>query len=177
MTQPPPADTALTGPPQDWRGGGWRRYLFPGLWLAYLLQTASGVAEFSRGWLAGLGYALLVAFGVAYLATLGIAWGNNRRWFWVGYLSMLATCAVEVGLARNTAFVMLIFLTVLTVAQFGRYTVPVVALYTAIAVFLPAMIPSWHQDIQLEWAVTIPLVGLAMYGFFGIIRTNIALAA
>ena len=176
MTQPPPDRSTLTGHPPGWQGG-WRRYLFPGLWLAYLMNTAGGVSTYSHGWLAGIGYALLVVFGFAYLATLAVAWSNRRRLFWAGYVGMLAICLIEVGLARDTAFVMLIFLTVLTVGQLRTYALPVVALYTAIAVFLPAMVPSWHTGVRGEWAVTIPLVGLAMYGFFNIIRTNVALAA
>ncbi len=175
MTRPPLSDPAFTGPPREWQGG-WRRYVFPGLWLAYLMQTAGGVADFSHGLLAGVGYALIVVFAAAYLMTLSVAWNGRNRSFWIGYFAMVAMCAVEVTLARNTAFVMLIFITVLTVGRLSSSAWPAVVLYTAIAVFLPALVPSWHQDIQLEWAVTIPLVALAMWGFFGIVRTNIALA-
>jgi two-component system sensor histidine kinase DesK len=41
-----------------------------------------------------------------------------------------------------------------------------------LAMFLPPLIPSWHAPVDVDAAVTIGLVGLAMYGFFEIIRAN-----
>jgi two-component system sensor histidine kinase DesK len=43
--------------------------------------------------------------------------------------------------------------------------------------FIPPLIPSWHTGVYTGMMITIPLVSLAMWGFFGIIESNIELAA
>ncbi|HEU5265771.1 MAG TPA: hypothetical protein VFU35_03680, partial [Jatrophihabitans sp.] len=49
---------------------GWQRYVFPSVWLVYLAQTVSGVHEHSSGAAAVVGYLIVVAFAVGYLAAL-----------------------------------------------------------------------------------------------------------
>src|SRR5262249_35436833 len=75
------------------------------------------------------------------------------------------------------AFVMLIFLTSVTMGMIRNVPWLIVGVLTTVAVFVPALIPSWHTGIQTDWLVTIPLVAVAMWGFFGLMRTNIALPA
>jgi two-component system, NarL family, sensor histidine kinase DesK len=159
------------------RRGGWRRYLFPGLWLVYLVQTASGVARHSAGWEAAVGYLVVAVFSALYLVTLAAAWSARVVRFWALYLSMFVLCAVETYFAHEDAFVMLVFITALTVGRVRRYSVPIVVALTAAAGFGPTLVRSWHVGVQVQWLITLPLVGLAMWGFFGIIQSNVALAA
>ncbi len=158
------------------RPGAWRRYIFPGIWLVYLLDTASGVGAYSHGWAAAVGYLLLPVFAVIYLVTLAVAWGGSLRRFWVGYAVMVLITAAETVFAHAHAFVMLVFLAVLTMTRARRYAFPIIAGFTLAAGFLPAAIRPWHTGVQGQWLIEIPLVGLAMWGFFGIIESNIALA-
>ncbi|MBO0869255.1 MAG: sensor histidine kinase, partial [Micromonosporaceae bacterium] len=182
MSSPPLTGMQLAGaPPNGARPGGpprgWRRYLFPGVWLAYLMQVVGSVHDYSHGGWGVVGYTVLVLFAAAYLCALATMWSGRRTWFWVTYAGMLAAYAVEAPLARQSSSVLLIFLTVLTIGAVRRYAVPVVAGYVAVAVFLPPLVPGWHSGVDAEWAITIPLVAMAMFGFFEIIKANQALAA
>ena len=63
--------------------GGWRRVVFPGVFLLYLLQTAAGVADHNDGAVEVVGYLVLVAFCVAYLVALprcSPAGGTGSGW-------------------------------------------------------------------------------------------------
>ena len=165
-----------TAEEQGRRWRGWRRYVFPGIWLIYLTQTASGVSKHSSGWAEIVGYAIIAAFCVAYVQALPAAWSGNSRRFWVLYVTMVALMGVETIFAHEDALVMCVYIAVLTVGGFGRYAWAGIAVLTAIAAFLPAAVPSWHAGIDGAMAFTVPLVALAMWGFFGLIRTNVALA-
>ena len=48
---------------------GWRRTVFPGIFLVYLLQVGGAVANDSSGAAAAAGYVILAAFCVCYLPT------------------------------------------------------------------------------------------------------------
>jgi two-component system sensor histidine kinase DesK len=180
------------GPSQPWRPWGWdigtptadaqrrkwwawRRYVFPGLWLIYLSQTARGVSKHSSGWAEIVGYAIIAAFCLAYVQALPAAWSGNSRRFWALYVTMVVLTGVETIFAHEDALVMCIYIAVLTVGGFGRYAWVGIAVLTATAVFVPTAVPSWHAGVDGAMAFTVPLVALAMWGFFGVIRTNVAL--
>jgi two-component system, NarL family, sensor histidine kinase DesK len=172
MTRPSPAGPAPTRPPT-----GWRRYLFPSVWLAYLVQIVGDAHTYASGEWAIVGYAVVALFAGVYAVSLSALWSGRRARFWVGYAVLLAAYAIEVPIARNSAAVMLIFVTVLTVGAIRRYAIPIIAAYAVVAVGLPALVPGWHRGLDFQWAITLPLVGLAMFAFFEIIKANSALAA
>ncbi len=174
----PPAGAPPTPPARGvrpWAASGWRRYLFPGLWLGYLVQTGTGVHRYQSGWTAVLGYAVILGFAACYLAALSIQWGTRPSRFHGPYVVMMVLFLLETALARQEAFVMCIFITVLTVAHYRRRGVPIIVALTAIASFGPLLVPSWHARPDASWLFTIPLVALAMWGFFGVIQSNAAL--
>jgi two-component system sensor histidine kinase DesK len=177
MIEAPPAAPPRPDLPGVRRPGGWRRLLFPGLWLVYLAQTATGVHTHAHGFAAVLGYTILPVFALLYLVSLSVGWRCRAAQFWGLYVSMVVLWAVETVFAHEDAFVMLVFLTALAMGRIRRYAVPIVAGYTLAATFGPTLVPSWHAGAQYTWLVTLPLVALAMWGFFGIIETNVALAA
>ncbi len=154
----------------------WRRVIFPAIWLIYLSQTAHGVSQHSSGWAQAAGYAVLVAFCVCYLLALPFIWAGQRRRFWVVYTAALALVAIETAFAHEDAFVMLTFVAVLTVGALGARAMPVLALFILVAVAVPPAVPSWHAGLDFTPLITITLVGLAMYSFFGLIRSNQELA-
>jgi two-component system sensor histidine kinase DesK len=167
------ADTARN----RWRHSerNWRRWVFPSFWLVYLGQTLAGIGKHSDGLVSLAGILILVAFCVAYLAALPLGWQNNQRrliWFIVG---MVALTAVEAVIAHEDAFVMCVFIGVLCMAGLGRWAFPTMGALTVITVVTPTLIPSWHAGADWDMAVTIPLVAFAMFGFFALIRNNVAL--
>jgi two-component system sensor histidine kinase DesK len=158
-----------------WRHG-WRRFVFPGFWLIYLGQTVHGVSVHSSGAAAVAGYAIIIAYCWCYLQALPAAWAGNQRRFWMLYGAMVALFVATIPLAHEDAFVMCVYIAVLSVGVLGKYAWVVIGVLAAVATFLPPAIHSWHATFDLTMALTIPLVALAMYGFFGLVRTNQALA-
>ena len=155
----------------------WRQLVFPAVFLVYLAQTGSGVLGHSHGLGSVAGLLLLVAFCACYL--LAMIAGRNRanpRRFWMYYAAMLACTAAEIPLAHEDAFVMLIYVSVLTVAASWFKAIPIVLGYMLIAAFLPDRIPSWHAPDNWNTAAAIGIVSLAMFGFFTVLRSNAALA-
>jgi two-component system sensor histidine kinase DesK len=167
---------SMFGAEPNARGEDWRILLFPGIWLIYLLQTAGGVADHSRGAVAVLGYVGIGVFGAAYLLAIRAA-RNDRvrywRWFWL----MVAVAVLEIPIAHEDAFVMCVFITVLIMANFafgghGRGALLAIVGMTVFATFLPAAIPAWDADPDWAMLLTLPLVSLAMFGFFTILKAN-----
>ncbi len=167
---------SMFGADPDPQSPGWRILLFPGIWLIYLLQTAGGVADHSSGAVAVIGYAGILVFAASYLLAIRAARHDRvRYWRWFGL--MIAMAILEIPIAHEDAFVMCVFIAVLIMAGFafaghGRGAILAIVAMTAFATFLPAAIPAW--DAEPDWAMllTLPLVSLAMFGFFTILKAN-----
>jgi len=171
-----PSDAAWLDNQRRW-AQGWRRVIFPGIFLLYLIQTAGGIDQHSSGWSLVVGYGVLAAFCVCYLVALQTMWDVERsNGLWKIAAAMVILCAIETFFAHEDAFVMVVYIVVLSVAVLNERSLPVVVVLTALVVLVPAAIPSWHAGIDTTSAFTIPLLALAMYGFFGVIRGNRALS-
>ena len=174
---------ALGGPLGVQRGGraGLLRYVFPGLWLVYLAQVVSGVDKHSRGWAAVAGYLIIAAFVVVYLAALPAAWTNNRRRSWGLWVLAWLLFAAELPFAHEDATAFCTYIAVLTVAIIGlshrERLFPLLATLAIATTFGPLVVPSWHAPAQYGNGLAVILVGMAMFGFFSIIRSNAELAA
>ena len=174
-----PADAAWVASQRKWTRG-WRGVVFPGIFLVYLIQVVAGVAQYSRGIAAVTGYCIVGVFCVCYLFTLPESWQGASRLFWPLYGTLVVLAALELPFARADAFTMFVFIVVLTVARFGGRAAPIVVVLALIAVFAPLAFPSWHDNLASSvdngTAIAIPMVALAMFGFFNVIRGNRALA-
>ena len=174
---------ALGGPMGVQRRGraGLMRYVFPGLWLVYLGQTVSGVNKHSHGAAAAAGYTIIGAFVVCYLVALPAAWTDNRRRSWALYIIAWLLFVAELPFAHEDATVFCIYIAVLTVALIGlsnrERLFPMLAVLAIAATFGPQIVPSWHAGAQYGNGLAVILVGMAMFGFFSIIRSNAELAA
>lgn len=158
-------------------GGGWRRYFFPAFWLVYLGQTVAGVAHHSHGAAALAGYLIVVAFAACYLVALPMGWSHESVAFWLLYGCGFALMVAETFFARRDALVFCVYLAVLTVATRRRLAVPLTVLMSVGVGLVPLLIPSWGHSIDWGTALSVLLVSLAMFGFFKIVQSNIALAA
>jgi two-component system sensor histidine kinase DesK len=167
-------------PGRDERGmwmRGWWKLIFPAVFLVNLLQTVNALERYSSGFAVAAGYVVLVAFCVVYLAAIPFTWGGERKLFWWLYTVLLVLFAVEIPLAHEGASVMLIFVVILTVSSLGLRAVPVVGVYVVLATVGPSLVPGWDVGLDTNSAVTIPVVALAMFGFFGVVQANRALTA
>jgi len=159
---------------------GWRRFVLPTAFLVYLLYVAQSVADNNEGAAAIVGYAILLAFALAYL--LFIAWGpraGSAR-FWILYGICFALFIAEVPFARAAAFVMCLYITALTVTRIGARAVPIVLALAVAALVVPSVVPSWHDDLGTTWGtvtpVAIPVVALVSFAVVQVFESNRELA-
>ncbi|MGH8960984.1 MAG: sensor histidine kinase [Jatrophihabitantaceae bacterium] len=156
--------------------GGWRRWAFPGLWLIYLIQTAGGVHDHSSGVAAVVGYVIIGAFAVCYLAAIASGWEQRTRRFWWLYGATFVLTGVETIFAHADAFVFFVYIAVLTVAAMRRWAVPVIVAMALVTLLASRIVPEWGHGLNYGGALSVALVGLAMYGFFAVIQSNVELA-
>jgi two-component system sensor histidine kinase DesK len=153
----------------------WRQLVFPAVFLVYLAQTVGGVFKHSSGAGLVIGVLLVPIFCGCYLAAMVAGRNDSRpRWFRGWYAGMLAVTAVEAIFAHQDAFVMLVYVSVLTIAAGWLRGIPIIAGYCVIAAFAPRVI--WGDDVDLSTPGAIAIVSLAMYAFFAVLRSNAALA-
>jgi two-component system sensor histidine kinase DesK len=96
---------------------GWRRFVLPTVFLVYLGYVAQSVANNNDGSAAFAGYAILVAFAVAYfLLVAGGPDGSSTR-FWTLYGICFGLFVAEVPFARAAAFVMCLYLAAMSVVR------------------------------------------------------------
>jgi two-component system sensor histidine kinase DesK len=162
---------------RHWSGGGWRRFFFPAFWLVYLGQAVDGVAHHSHGAAAVAGYLLVVAFAATYLAALPMGWGRETRTFWLLFGAAFVITVVETAFARGDALVFCVYLAVLAISTRRRFALPLVLTMAVATAFLPRVLPGWGGKVDWNTALAVVLVALAMYGFFRVVQSNIALAA
>ncbi|MGA3218334.1 MAG: sensor histidine kinase [Acidimicrobiales bacterium] len=179
-TQPvDPAGNAWVANQRKW-ARGWRRTVFPGIFLVYLLQVVGATADDSRGAAAVAGYAIVLAFCACYLFVLPASWQGNPRRFWALYAALVALWLAELPFAHADAFVMCVFIVVVTVARLGGRSTPIVVAMTLMALLVPVAVPSWHDSLKTAvnngTVITIPTIALAMFGFSEMMRGNRALA-
>ena len=127
---------------------GWRGVVFPGVFLVYLVQVGAGVAQYSRGLRAVL--AMCIVGGLLRLLPvrrLPEGWQEDSRRFWPLYGALVVLCALELPFARADAFVMCVFIVVLSVARLGGRAAPIVVALALIAAFVPWLFPSWHDNL------------------------------
>jgi two-component system, NarL family, sensor histidine kinase DesK len=174
-----PGDAAWVAAQRKWVRG-WRRVVFPGVFLVYLLSVISAVFDYDRGGALVAGCAMVGLFCAGYLFILAGPAGIGGRRFWWLFAVLAALTVAELPFARADSFVMCVFLTVLLVSERGGRAAPAVAGMTLASLVVPAAVPAWHDSLSTSLdngtAIAIPMVGLAMFGFFNVLRANRALA-
>jgi two-component system sensor histidine kinase DesK len=179
MTNPAadPSDVSLQEATRMW-GGGWRRYFFPAFWLVYLGQAVDGVSKHAHGAGAVIGYVIVGAFAVCYLAALPMGWDSRMtRTFWALYAVAIGLTVAEAFLAGEDALVFCVYIAVLTVAGRRASGIPLVGVLVVATALVPRFVPAWGSKINWNGALTVFLVAFAMFGFFMIIRSNVELTA
>jgi len=167
-------------------GRGWRLLILPVLFLAYLVYVGQGVAHYSHGAGAAIGFAVLAVFVACYLA---IMWRSSApdvssfstSWvFWALYAGMVASFVAEVPFARVAAFAMCLYITVVTVARFGAWSAPVVVVLALAALLVPPAVPSWHESLSSAFdavtPVALPVAAIVTFAVTRVHRANQAVA-
>lgn len=155
----------------QWGHQGWKRLVFPGLFLVVLSQTVSGVADHSHGLMAATGYASVAAFCAFYLVALTRVVDPGSG-FTAAYLALYALFGIGLWTAHQDALPMAIFLGVLAIARFGKRFLWIAAVLVGLDFALPALF-GWPQQGQ---AFTLVIVLAANYAFFHLLWTNVELA-
>jgi len=184
------ADTPRAADRRPWAQGR-GRLIFPLVLLVYLLYVALAVRRYSHGADAVYGYVILGAFCAGWLiviaplshrpsAAFAAGDGASSRRFWIGYTILTALFLAELPFARDAAFVMCVFITILTVARLGVRSLPVVIGLTLAALFVPAIIPSWHETVAHAFddvtPIAIPVVAFSVFASVRAMQASFALA-
>ena len=159
---------------------GWAKailaFAFPAVFLVYLAQTAVGIGRHTNGAWTVVGLALLGAFCACYLIALS-QWdgprgqGTSHRVL-VLFAAMIVLTALVALFAHEDVWVMYVFISSLAVGLWGGRGLLVVTGLTLLAIFLPPAIPAWHAGVQWAPAFTIPLISMALFAFFAVVRAN-----
>lgn len=165
--------------PEPWWTRGWHRRIMPALPLVYLVYLVISVRQNSAGAAAVAGYAIAAAFAVGWMVMVAIAPTGGPR-FWALYGLLIALFVAEVPFGRAAAFVLCVFITIMTVTKLGLWSVPVVIAATLASLFVPVAVTSWHVSLADSFAditpVAIPLVAIVMVGFMQLVKSNQELA-
>jgi two-component system sensor histidine kinase DesK len=174
-----PAEAAWVADQRRW-AQGWRRVVFPGIFLAWLIQPATAIPGDVHGAAIVVGFLVLVAFCACYVLTVPVSLEKSDRHYWILVGALGVLFLAELPFAHADAMVMGVFVTVVMIIKFGGRALIVPAVLTGLTILLPPAIPSWHDSIDTGLnngtAIAIPLAALAMFGFSRVIRGNQALS-
>lgn len=125
-------------PAQPWWTKGWRKLILPALPLAYLVYLVNAVTQSSRGSAADVGYAIAAAFGLSWLIIAAQQQTAAGPRFWGLYAALVALFIAELPFAHAAAFVMCVFITIVTVVRLQARAAPIVAAFTLAALLVPS---------------------------------------
>jgi two-component system sensor histidine kinase DesK len=156
---------------QGW-ARGWRRGVLAAGILVYPILTAVGVAQYSHGVAAVVGYAIVIAFcachGVAALAAVRGA----RALSWWFFAATTVLFIASLPLAREYAFYLCAVVVSLAAPLLRRRVAPLAIVATLACILLPPLVPSWHDGPAWIQAIMIPFTVLLVYAFSEIARAN-----
>ncbi len=175
-----PAEADWLASQRQWTQG-WRRMAWVAVPLVYLIYVAGAVDGNSHGAAAVWGYAILAAFAACWLAApLLLVPGASGRRFWIFYAIALAISVAELPFARAAAFVLGLFIAMITVARLGARSAPIVVGLALAALLVPVAVPSWHVSLAKSLGnftpVAIPVAAVVTYAVLRVMRGNQALA-
>jgi two-component system, NarL family, sensor histidine kinase DesK len=175
-----PANAAWIADQNKW-AHGWRRVVFPAIFLTYLVQVATAIPGDARGWGAVAGYAILAVFGAGYVALVPASWQRDDRKYELLLAALTVLFVAELPFAHADALVLGVFICAVAIVKYAERAFPVVAGMTALAIVLPGVVPSWHGTFRTGFdngtAIAIPMASLAMFAFGRILRGNRQLIA
>jgi two-component system sensor histidine kinase DesK len=158
---------------------GW---LAAAVWLFYLFQPLSHIADRQNGVVEVLGFFTVFLFGASYLAFFGLMrrstlYGILPRWQRVAYLGvMIALCLLMVPTAGQTALTGLVYIGSVAMMLLDlRYAVALVALLLGGAEISMRVVPGWTDDGSYGFAIF--LGALAVFGMRRAIQRSIELNA
>ena len=174
------AEAAWLAEQRKWMRG-WRRAVFPGVFLVYLISVVGAVHHYSRGGALIAGCVIVGLFIAGYLFAVCCAPVIGGRRFWPLFAVLASLTVAELPFARAGTFVMCVYLAVLLVSERGGRAAPAVIVMTLASVLVPVAVPAWHDSLATSLdsngsPLTIPLTALAMFGFFNVLHSNRALA-
>ena len=142
-----PAEAEWVATQRKW-GQGWRRLALPGVLTVYLLYVVDSVGQYSHGSGRIWGYAVIAAFALCYLLTLAHFETASSWRFWTLYGILVVLFVLELPFAHAAAFVMCVYITMITVGRLGGYAAPIVIALALGALLIPVAIASWHDSLE-----------------------------
>ena len=94
--------------------------VFPAIFLAWLIEVASAIPQYSKGVGLVTGYVILAAFCVCYVITVPASWRRDDRRSLVLMALLAALFLAELPFAHADAFIMGVFVSVVAVIKYGE---------------------------------------------------------
>jgi two-component system sensor histidine kinase DesK len=152
-----------------------RRILLAGL-LGYVGATAVGVAQYSHGADAMVGFAILAGFCSCFVAIA--LWPGRLYWlrgFWPLLGAMVALALTEMLFAQGNAFYLAAVIIVPLVGRLGRRAAGPVVVAAFVTLVVPLAVPTWHEGLGWGPAISVAFTALMAYAFAEIMTANRAL--
>ena len=156
---------------QTW-ANGWRRLLLAAGMLVYPGITAASIHVHSVGYAAAIGYGIVAAFTLCYVAAMLLVRPDRRVPFWILIAGMAVLFVAELRFADIDAFYLCAVVAALVVLPLRGWAAPLVIVAAAAGLVVPALIPSWHSGLGWTGAVMIVFTALIWYAFAEIARSN-----
>jgi two-component system sensor histidine kinase DesK len=156
---------------------GWRRVLLATGMLVYPLITGAGVAQYSVGAAAVIGWLIVAAFIVGF-AVAALAFARfARRLFWatLGVMTLLFVAALPI--AHENAFALCAVIVSMATPVLRGRAAPVIVVAAAASLVVPWVWPGWDSGPAWTQAIMIVFTALLVYAFTEIVRANQALIA
>jgi two-component system sensor histidine kinase DesK len=162
---------------------GWvgrrRRTALAAVFLAYLTFVGQQIALHAHGAGEAAGFVVLGVFGVVYLAMVATADRIPERVWWLLLAALVALTVAELVFAQTAGFVLCIYITAVLVPHVGGRAAPAVVAMALAALFVPALVGSWHQNVGDAFdsvtPLAIPIVALGAFGMVKLVDSNEAL--
>lgn len=146
--------------------------------LVYLLFVVGAIQQHSHGAGEICGFVVLGLFAVCWLVLPAVL--SADRPFWALYGVMVALLVAELPFAHGPAFVMAVFITIMTVARLEARAAPIVVVLALAALLVPVVIPSWHTSIGTSFGyvtpIAIPVSALLTYSILRALESQRELA-
>jgi len=162
-------------------GPGWAPWIYPGIWLMFLLGVVGDLPRHNGPVGVVVGLVALVAFCALYLCAvqdhvLPPGWRTEvHRFPWRLIGVLVALTAIDVALAREQALTMCVFIAVVAISSLTVTGYVFVVGLAAVAVATPALIPFWHDGAKWDLLFSLIMVSFAMLGFFHMQQTTVEL--
>src|SRR5690349_4319140 len=154
---------------------GWRRLALSTGMLVYPLIAAIGVAQYTRGAAAVVGYAIVFVFAACYFPAGAAAVRQRWTFYWLIIGLMIGLFAAALPFAHENAFFLAAVFVSLMAMTHRRPAFVLLVVMVVASLLVPWAVRPWRAGVGWVPAITIVFTVLTVYAFAQLARSNLAL--